>query len=341
MKTTSVSNSNYDKIYHKNTSPTQQTALKNNVVKDDVSFSGLKPSVGGLKGGVANIMGWIEKGGFLTEFLIVDTISMIIPRIVIGLGRDKEKTGKINYKAGAEEAGREILSGPSMMAIPMAIFAAAKQFAPSVKIPKETMQALSASLNDVINETATSETFKNVKDLNKTFANKLFDKAFGSFELDKMAELKSQFAEKLTLPSTKENLNAFEELIISINNKNKKTPPKDTRSINLGEKVQANAKNLFEDFKNYSNDIVNKFVKKDFAKGAIEDCKNEAKTFLKGLQKNRSNLRLNTSISSFFAIGVFLLYIPKLYQVGKTSPAEESAKLVLKDTGKGVVNESK
>ena len=310
------------------------------------SFKGL--NLGTAKSGVANIMDWIERKGFIAEFLIIDTISMIIPRVVIGLGRDKERTGKTNYKAAAEEAGREITSGPSMMAIPLALFYGLQKAIPSAKIPEKTMQDLSETMKNVTGNISNPETFKNKKELTKQFADELFEKAFGNKSTHEFADkkvLKAEFTEKLTAEiTTNKNSNAklteeFEQLIVKINNLNTKEITKNTKDIGIGGGTAP--KDLFHDFKNYSKDIVEKFVKKDFSKVALENGKEEAKTFLKAIQKNRSLIRMGASATSFATVGAFLLYLPKLTQVSKMSPAEASAKLAREAAAKGVTNENK
>lgn len=329
--------------YHqKNLSAQQNYSSTNNNVtapKNNVSF-------GGLKSGLVDIMDFIERKGFFAEFLIVDAISMIIPRVAIGLGRDKDKTGKLNYKAGAEEAGREMLSGPSMFLIPLGIFQAVKHYKPASNIPKDTLKELSATMDNVVND-LDAKTFNSKEKLNKGFADKIFDRAFGKFDIEKKAELKSKFTELLSNADVKdktkfkESMQEFEKLIVTINNKNKTEIPLNIKSLKL-DKTEINAKVLFEDFKLYSNDVIEKFTKQNFAKNAVENCKNEAKTFLSNVQKNRSLSRLGASMTSFFAVGAFLIALPKLYQISKTSPAMDSAKRATADAlaMKGGANEN-
>lgn len=323
-----------------------QPSLNSKPAQDSVAFKGL--NAGSVKGGFANVMDWIERKGFIAEFLIIDTISMIIPRIVVGLGRDKEKTGKTNYKAAAEEAGREITSGPGMMAIPLALFWGLQKAIPSAKVPEATMQDFSGAMQKVTFKTETQEIFKNKQVITKEFADELFEKAFGDkskFEFAEGNNFKAEFTEKLTAEMTKDKkANAslaedFEQLIIKINNQNTKAITQDTKGISVG--GGTTAKNLFDDFKKYSDDIVTKFVKKDFAKNAIETGKEQAKTFLQNIQKSRSLIRIGASAASFAAVGSFLLYLPKLTQVSKISPAEASAKLAMESAAKGVTNENK
>ena len=336
-------NINYDSNLHKNNLSTQQTYLTNEVAKDNVSFGA------SLKGGVVKTFDWIDKKGFLVDFLIIDALSMIIPRILIGLGRDREKTGKINYKAGAEEAGREMISGPSMMLIPMGVLAIYKHFAPASQMKKNTLESFTQNMKNVIDETDSNLLTKSEK-LNEKLADKLFDDAFGLDKLENKDELKSKFSKLLNESTTIEKkmfknkeFNAkaaeFEKLIVFINNSCEKAPL-DTKAIKL-KSDGTNAVDLFEDFHNYSKDIVAKFTQKEFAKNAVGDFKAEAKTFVTNAQKLRAFTKFATAITGFLAVGTFLLYLPRVYQQGKVSPAMESAKRARQDAAKGGANENK
>lgn len=317
MKVNPTSKIQYDANYSKDNSMISQVTSANKVARNGVSFKGSMSA----KDGLADIMGFIEKKGFFAEFLLVDTLSMIIPRIVIGLSRDKEKTGKINYKAGAEEAGREILSGPSMILIPMGILEAVKHFTPAAKIPIGTMQELSSAFRSVINKTAGKS-----EDLNKDFARKLFDNAFGPLKLAEGQKdgFASKFVEILT--GANSSGDEFEKLVAEINNKSVNGSHLNTKEIKLSKKVSVSPASLLEDFKHYSSDIVAKFKEQNFTKNSIRDYKKAAREFLKNIQSKRSLTRIATSVTSFLAVGGFLLCLPRLYQLGKISPAQESAK---------------
>lgn len=322
-----------------------QPKISTQTAQDSVAFKG--STAGKLKGGVSSVMDWIERKGFVAEFIIIDTISMIAPRFALGLGRDKEKTGKLNYKAAAEELGREITSGPSMMAIPMALFWGLQKALPTAKVPEKTMQDLSEVMTNVAAKATNPEIFKNKQATTKEFAGELFEKAFGDkekFEFKNKNAFKSAFVNAITAETTETKSNEqlaekFEKVIDKINNKNTKAITQDTKGVSIG--GGTTARNLFNDFKKYSQDVVTKFVKKDFAKDTLETGKEQAKTFLKNIQKNRSLIRVGASAASFAAVGSFLLYLPKLTQVSKISPAEESAKRAMEEAAKGGTNEVK
>lgn len=340
MKVIPASSRNYSQNYSKSNLSLPQANVNNASLKNDVAFGSASNF---LKDKSTGIFKWIDSKGFFVEFLIVDAISLIAPRIWIGLKRDKDKTGHYNYKAGAEEAGREFTSGPSMNLIPMMFFAAMSMAKPATHIEKDTLHCLTHHISGVVNN---AKGDLDSKTLHKQFAERLFDDAFGGFELDNKDGLKTRFTKLLTeakdlkersnisklydkirgvqLDPYGDKVGKFEELIIEINNKNKKAITEEPRSIKLNPKEgissKVSASELIKDFKDYSNDIIAKLTKQNIAK-------NQSESFLQGITKRRIITKYATTVAAFFALGSFLLYLPKLYQQGKISPAEQSAKL--------------
>lgn len=290
--------------------------------QDSVSF-------GSFKSGVSKYVNKIAGGNFFTEFLIVDTLSMISPRVWIGLNRDKDKTGEYNLKAGAEEAGRELFSGPSIFLIPMAVLSIIKHYAPASHIPHETLYSFNSIMNEVTQK-ANPGTFKDKSTLDKKFAQKIFDKSFGDFDLKDKGKLKSEFVNLLTGEKSKAKNKEFEELVIRINNSNKKCAPINSKTVEF-ENLKMNTFELFEDFHNYSKDIINKITQRNFDKKSMKNYGDNVKEFLEKIRKSRATTKTATAIAGFLAVGSFLLILPKLVQVDKTSPAMESAKRARKE----------
>lgn len=346
MKISSISNTN-NEVKPRNVFKKHTTGLNNQLTKDSVSFGSLGGVSDVLKGGATGLFKFIEKHGFFVEFLIVDTCSMIVPRILIGLNRDKDKTGKINYKAGAEEAGREILSGPSMNLIPMGIVALVSKILPASHMEKKTLKALNHNMSKVVDKTAN---LTEKEPLNKELAGKLFDDAFGDFNLKNKTELKDGFVSllndstKVKSKEFKTKLSEFEEHVAKINKQNIGAEPLDakaialTREIKDSKKIPANisAKDLFEDFRDYSKDVIEKLTKTTLT----ENGAGKAEGFFKKIQGSRANVKLATAVTAFLAVGSFLLYLPKIYQQGKISPAEESARRAQAEALKGGTNEN-
>lgn len=332
--------------------------------KNDVSFG----SSGGIKNALksipTNTFKLTEKGGFFLEFLIVDALSMIAPRVWVGLNRDRDKTGQVNIQAGAEEFGREILSGPSMNLIPMAIASiAVHKFMPAIKMDTPTLEGLNQHLKNIVDENPNHPDLADKGKLNKKLAEKLFDNTFGgsNFDLDNKNEYKNEFVDLLEkstttkpklalfrkLDAARDNLNdydkaekAFDNLIVKINNKEVKDVASDEiHNISLpisGKKDphKVNAKDLFEDFRNYSKDVIDKFVKPDSTKGNVEE-------FFRKIETKRKATKIGLAVATFFAVGGFLLYLPKIYQLSQSSPAEQSAERAKKEAlAQGGANEN-
>lgn len=335
MKITPTSNTCYDTYYGKNNIPTPKATLNNKVVKSDVSF-------GGAMSPVNRMFKFIESAGFFIEFLIIDTLSMVLPRTLVGLNRDKEKLGHPNYQAGAEEFGRESLSGPSMNLIPMLMASVAiHKMLPSIKLDQPTLEGINYSLlNAAKNKTDLSDKTQ----VTKKLANQIFDDAFAGKELEvyrtrfvETLEKATQSKPKLALMRGIDKLRkkptdydiveeAFDKLVVEMNNKvAKEIAPENPHVIQLKKfdkegvvvNAETSSKTFFEDFHNYSKDIVEKFLKRDKSK-TVDD-------FLKAAAKKASIGRITLASLAFLAVGGFLLYLPKLYQIGKTSPAQQSA----------------
>lgn len=349
MKVTSIPKNNYDVSCDKNNLSMPRSYINNTPGKDSVSF-------GSAKSGVANLFTNLSKGGFLVEFLVVDFVSLILPRILIGLNRDRDKTGKINYKAGAEEAGRELTSGPSMNLIPLGILWMFNKYAPAAHMEHDTLDVMTHNMKNMVNKASDTKDFADHVKMNKAFADELFDSAFANFKLDNKESLKSDFS-KYLVDSTnvkprimfdskaykaKEAL--FVEHVSKINNLNQAETTLNSHSLTLksAEKTKTiGASDLFKDFHNYSKDVLAKFSNGNFVGDVAQKAKESAVEMLEQAQKKRSRLKIANAIFAFFAVGSFLLYLPKLYQQGKVSPAMESAKRAQAEAAQGGADENK
>ena len=309
-------NTNFTQTLNKKSKATQNNAsyntnyLAQSQNKDSVSFGGLG---GALKDGSTKLFKFIDNSSFFVEFLIIDALSMLVPRVAVGLNRDREQLGHLNYKAGAEEFGREAFSGPGMNLIPMATLAATSMVKPAMKMETSTLKSFNDSMKEVI-ANSTEKT-----DLNKELAENIFDKAFGK----EAKSEKAAFVELLTNATnckskkeTKEASAKFIGKVAELNNKlAKDSAPLNAKTLKLGGK-DINAAHLFEDFASYAKDITSKVAKMD---------KSQAPAALDKLAKNRGALKFGTALAAFFAVGGFLKELPKLYQQKGLSPAQESA----------------
>lgn len=335
MKIIPASYSVYDTKYRKNNVLPRKANSNDKFVKNQVAFGSL---AGSFKSGSTKALKFIERAGFFILFLIVDGLFLIIPRIVVGFFRGKKTTGKYNYKAAAEEAGREGTSGPSMNLIPMGGLAVISAYKPAARMERDTLKSLTYNLTQIVEESSDAGKIGNNEQLTKAFADKLFEDAFGKFKLDDKTKLKAEFnrllneSKDLKSKEFKNKVKEFEAHIALINNKNRAVVPVNAKLIKLhtgeGDKVTSvRAKDLLEDFRAYSKDVIQKLTKQDFCTNASNNYKSEAKNFLEKIKKSRFVIKLVTAITAFFAVGAFLSYLPKLYQQGNVSPAEESARL--------------
>jgi len=336
VKVSSISNVNQD-ANGKNGLHAYTPVMNKEMPNDSVSFGGVADK---LKDGTTEIFKWIEKNGFFVEFLIIDTISMILPRIWVGLNRDKDKIGHLNYKAGAEEAGREITSGPSMNLIPMGLLGLATMIKPASHMERNTLKSLTQNLQGVLDNNPPLT----IEELNSALADKLFEDAFDTkkYNLPNRNELKKEF-NRLLVSSTqtkkklfnneafKNNTKEFTAHVQKINNLLELIPAEDevkqiSKPLDTGLVKLSNggvsAKDLYSDFRNYSRDVIDKLSKTVFSGNKAE----KSKEFIKNIMDSRLKLKTTSAITAFFAVGTFLLYLPKLYQQGNVSPAEESAK---------------
>lgn len=346
MKIAAIPKTNYDiKNHDEVRSNTPYSIPDNKPTGDSVAFgsSGNK-AVGFLQNLVSKTFEKIEKGGFFVTFLIVDTISMIVPRILVGLNRDKDKLGHLNYQAGKEEAGREVLSGPSMNLLPMGITALVNAGLLATHMGRDTLAGLTNNMTEVVKKGTTDKTT-----LRQQLAETIFDDSFGSFSYGKdmtksdgvKAGLKQRFtkllteAESLTGADFNEHANAFEREVIAINNlKNEEIPTAEVKMIKMstGElkenpktkikepvRKPVEAKDFIKDFKDYSKDVIEKMTKQN-----LEGDK--AAEFLKKAKNTRYNVKMATALGAFLVVGAFLKILPKIYQQGDSSPAAQSAK---------------
>lgn len=346
--------------------PTQNTPVG---IQKQMIGSSIKSTSNNVSfGGAMSFPNWMFKSitnaGFFMQFLIIDTLSMVAPRTWVGLNRDRDKTGKINVQAGLEEFGREALSGPSMNLIPMLMASVAvRKMLPSIKLESSTLEGLNYNLQNVVNSSKNETELAEKSDVIKKLAGQIFDDAFGNEELKshkdnfiKILEEATQSSPKLALSKKIDKLmkketdydkaeEAFDKLVVEMNNKIAKDfAPENPHGINLtkgkitkdgkeiADKMGTSSETFFEDFHNYAKDVVEKFMKRDKST-KIED-------FFKNTLTKAKVGRMTLAGLAFFAVGGFLLYLPKVYQRGETSPAQQSAQRAEQEV-EGGANESK
>ena len=137
-----------------------------------------KAGLGSVLNASGGLMQAIENGGFLTSFLIQDTIGMTAPRTCAGFLRDKEITGEYNIQEGMEVLGREGLTGPCMMAVAPIMFLLAAKCGRSTSVNTSLIKRFGNSLKEFINSPSFDKNL--LKDANK------FKEEFYKINLEKM-----------------------------------------------------------------------------------------------------------------------------------------------------------
>ena len=90
----------------------QKQQNKNNFKRNqNVSF-------GNTGNPVITLMDAIDRGGFAASFIMQDFLGMAGFRVLTGMYRNHDKTGKLNWDFAKKEGIREVLSGPSAFIIP-------------------------------------------------------------------------------------------------------------------------------------------------------------------------------------------------------------------------------
>lgn len=113
---------------------------------------GSNPSFGGAL--AINFWDAVARGGFAASFTLQDMTGTNFPRTWQALQRNKEITGENNYKAAAEVAIREFVTGPSMTLIPMAVLAIAKKTGGKANdVPLENIAPFADQMKAILEKT--------------------------------------------------------------------------------------------------------------------------------------------------------------------------------------------
>ena len=299
---------------------------------NNTSFKGIASKLGSLN---QVAMSKLEKGGFFAEFVLLDLIGLVLPRVYQGFQRNKEELGHLNFQAGIEELLREAITGPSLFLIPIGILTGmGKALGKAVQINSNVMKKFTESFENVGESIAKSSDAKN----QKAFAEKLFDNLYkkhpdvATAGLEAVAEKnKTNFVNILTnsLDKTGDDLKkAAGEFTETISTLNASLFPKKKNTLGvdviLGDKkFGTSAADLFEDARKYMQDVVPsvKLTIDDAIKSGKEATIDIAKDAIKKITDIRANGRRLMCISGVTALAAFLTIIPKIYQRSKTNPA--------------------
>ena len=314
--------------------------INNNINKTTPSFKG---PIDGFCLGLANL---IENGGLAVSFTLQDMLGTNLPRPIMGLMRNtKENNGQKNTKFAAKELVREMLTGPSMFIIPMAMMKVGKPtLGKNIDVPMKLIQdfgdihanaptnnageaiskkefysnTFAEMIKNAKGETEIGEATKTTadewaKELSETIsaADDKTKKIFagvreGKIELKDV--LKTRKENKKALGTIQEKIDELSEKYVKIAKGAANNPTfADFSNVKLG-----NATGSFKEttayMMAYADDSIDKakaFITKNGAEKATE--------FVKKLANKDTIKRMGTNAVMFAAILSFLTVIPKLY----------------------------
>lgn len=281
--------------------------------------------------GVVQVMDWIEKGGFITGFIIQDGLGMVIPRVATGVMRGKgsidPKTGEergYNWEFARREGLREVLSGPSAYLVPCAMIAGIKKFGGSANnVPvdlinsygEEFKQFTKNNIDKLDNPAQTKpEFYKNI------FKNILAASTDGSLPAEEIDKKAASYASKIIeIEDTKGSkvkkvlINELTEDINAVRKKyNSAFVNETTLSIsNSGKKVTHSVERFIKSLPEYTDDAL-KYTKKHLT----ETVPDAAEDVISKFNLNRTGSRVITNLSMWGAVAAAMMLIPKIYNLG-------------------------
>ena len=298
----------------------------------NVNFGGFGTAIGNLNKAAMN---YIEHGGFFAEFVLLDTVALVLPRVYQGFQRNKKELGHLNYQAGTEEFLREFITGPSLFIIPItAVILAGKALGKCTQINSAVMKKFTDAFSSMAQNIKSSNLIEN----QKNFANKIFKNLFENhpqrlqniniaeqFKLDKYNQnFTDIIIESLgqTGKVLKESRAKFVDLISDINTTH--FNKKNTFGVDFiieGQKKThvSSAGDLFDDLRKYMQDFI------PSTKLTIEETAaktgDEVKNIIDKIAEIRRNGRKLLTLGGTAALAGFLSIIPIIYQRSKTNPA--------------------
>ena len=301
--------------------------VSDNIRPDRQAFKGIGAKV---IDGMVNAQNAVLGAGVAATFVCQDFLGSEAPRIITGLFRNYDKTGKLNYKFASMEACRELLTAPIMMFLPIATFALADRFiGGSVKTPVTAIENFANKMVDAYN--AGAGKIKDSAQLKKMFyANSWKDalkstcpdgykpsKKFINKLSDLMVNLESAVAgkdKKLVNSLTKE----IKEIVsneIKQNANVKRVFTKIVYKDILGKKSTASIGSFIDHMSRFAKDSL-KFVG-DISSLEPEKFLDKIGTF----SKKRIGSRVVMNFATLAASLLYVTQVPKIYKsLNKTNP---------------------
>ncbi|MCD8024940.1 MAG: hypothetical protein LUE64_05350 [Candidatus Gastranaerophilales bacterium] len=321
-----------------------------------------------FKGALAiNFWDAVARGGFAASFTVQDMTGTNIPRTYQALQRNKDMTGKNNYKAAAEVAIREFLTGPSMCVIPMIVLGISKKTAgTAAEVPLENIEMFSDQMKTVLKNnprrglSVQPDYAKNIKSefYERMFALALDEDVAKNGVSDSAKELAGMLKEYDEAPkrgffkqllnkdiidktsgnkiNTKDQI--FNKIITKFSDI-KKTRTTDYSSLLSSDmkgelKGRKSISSLVKDFSNFGNDVDKSMMEYAPKKGVIDHAPFSIDSFMEEFKTKRAGSKFITNILMVVATALFMINIPKLYTLYKTNPETDA----FREEQKGVVN---
>lgn len=381
MKVRSVDNTIIQR--KKDAQSTVPVALR--TVKND-SFSSTSaynntPSFKGMDPTTCLIDMWaaIARGGLAASFTVQDMLGTNFPRTFAALDRNKDITGKNNYKAAVEVAIREFTTGPSMFVIPALVLAGASGFSGEAnRVPKDTIAVFSNIMKGTMNglqenkfkgvdfsSMTTAEAQEACKTIKEAFYSDVFKEIFAQYNkgdsnidikeyVDLMMKAEhpdtpkrnfymSMFNKKVSVLG--KEVDSKDEIISQLSTKfvaDKKAHTKGWGNF-LTAKIIPNGKEF--DISHIAADMKN--FTDDFARQYVTTQRKNSnggrvilEKFIDNFRNARMGSRVLTNILMVVATGAFMCIIPKLYTRNKTNPETDAIYEQVNQQRKGAVNEN-
>jgi len=295
-------------------------------------------------GFVLKTMSEVEAGGFAAAFIAQDMLGLAFPRIGAGLFRNKDETGKCNWKFAAQEAIREFITGPSAIAIPFAVLFGARKFlGQSNAVPAEFIKGIGGQFAEYA-KTQTPEALADTKTLKQGFyenavrnmletttrkglKGKDLTTQVDSFVADllKIEELEKKSSILDFFKSKKNDENNPKKIMEKLYEKfiALKKPHVGASDTGIkasftvlessdGKPLATNFKDFVGHLQNYTADAT-KSISKKFKTGSVEE-------FVKNFNVKRMGSRFITNIAMAAATIIFFINIPKMYKQKDGNP---------------------
>lgn len=331
-------------------------AAKN--TSNKLSFKGFDPTTS-----LIDFWAAIARGGLAASFTVQDMLGTNFPRTFAALDRNKDITGKNNYKAAIEVAIREFTTGPSMFIIPALVLSGASRYSGTAnKVPVDNIAIFSDIMKGTVNNLGENK-FKDVDfkslskeelseagmQIKKTFYKDVFESIFSQFDstaginTDEYVELMLK-AESPDVPKRNFFMSMFnkkvmkngvpvdskDEILAQLSTKfaaDKKSHTKGWGNF-LSARVIPDAKplnitDIVDDMKNFSNDFAKQYISAQ-GKDLQAGSKVLVEKFVNNFRDSRIGSRFVTNVMMVIATGLFMSIIPKLYTRSKTNPETEA-----------------